>query len=114
MCVSGVRCQVTLQCRPIAGRHLHRGGGGSDDDLQRHVIRTHELLCSVIDPDAWLAEARARIANDAAQPLRNCALGKELAAIVTGRLSSLETRCDAAIAMVSRMTGFAKYVTFLR
>src|SRR5258706_3327691 len=98
----------------IFQRFIDVYGDGSDDDLQRHVIRTHELLCGVIDPDAWLAEARARIANGAAQPLRNCTLGKELAAIVTSRLSSLETRCDAALAMVSRMTGFAKYVAFLR
>ena len=89
-------------------------GDGNDDDLQENIIHTHELLCSVIDPEAWISEARARIIEGAAQPLRDCALGQELAAIIRRRLASLTDRAATAIAAVSRMDGFGKYVDYLR
>ena len=89
-------------------------GDGADEELQNQVIRTHELLCSVIDPEAWIAQARARIDDGANKPLHDCALGKELAAIIRRRLSALADRCTASIAAISRLDGLGKFVDYLQ
>lgn len=89
-------------------------GDGNDETLQSHVLRTHELLCSVVEPEAWLAEARGRVAEASAKPLRETALGNELAAIVRRRLASLAERCAHSIDAVRQMAGFDKYVDYLR
>ena len=88
-------------------------GDGREDTLHGHVIHTHELLGSLIDPEEWLAVARGRIAEGANQPLRNCDLGKELAGIIHHRLSSLADRCATAIRTVRQLGGFGKYVEHL-
>ena len=89
-------------------------GDGQEDPLQSHVIHTHELLGSLIDPEEWLATARARIADGANKPLQDCALGKELAGLIHRRLSSLTDRCRIAIETVRQMDGFGKYVDYLQ
>jgi ATP-dependent helicase/nuclease subunit A len=88
-------------------------GNGQDEGLQGHVIRTHELLCSVVDPQAWVAEARRRVAEGTARPLGETTLGKELAGMVHRRVESLTTRCGEAIAVVRGLDGVGKYLAYL-
>jgi ATP-dependent helicase/nuclease subunit A len=91
-------------------------GDGRDDAIGEHVLRTHELLCSMPDPRAWLAEALRRIeeAADEAEPLGVTSLGSELAQIVGAKLSALSQRCAEAIDAIAAMKGFEKYVTYLQ
>ncbi len=89
-------------------------GDGKEDGLQSHVIHTHELLGSLIDPDDWLAVARSRIAEGADQPPADSALGKELTALIHRRLSSLADRCASAIRIAGQFEGFRKYVDYLQ
>src|SRR5690606_577106 len=42
-------------------RFLDVYGGGNDEMIMQLVVSTHELLCSVIEPEAWLATAIERI-----------------------------------------------------
>ena len=89
-------------------------GDGDDQRLIQKVIRTHETLCSVIDPAAWRRHARLRIVRAIDLPLESSELGKELIAMVGGRLANLRDRCASAIDGITRMGGFPKYVDQLR
>jgi ATP-dependent helicase/nuclease subunit A len=88
-------------------------GSGQDEWLQAQVIRTHELLCSVVEPDEWVSEAGRRIAEGAANPLAQTTLGRELATILRDRLESLAARCDEAVQIFRKMAGLAKYADCL-
>jgi ATP-dependent helicase/nuclease subunit A len=90
-------------------------GDGSDEALAVHAVRTHELLCGVIDPAQWLAEAQQRIEEGAAAPrLAETAIGRELAEIIRRRLGALAERCAEAIDLVASLGGFGKYVECLQ
>src|SRR3954466_4280795 len=62
--------------------------GGDDESLIPHVVRTHEMLCSLVDPDAWMARARDRIAS-ATEDLERSDPGRELLALLTAKLAAL-------------------------
>jgi ATP-dependent helicase/nuclease subunit A len=91
-------------------------GDGRDQTIGEHVLRTHELLCSMPDPRAWLVEALRRIEEgaDDGRPLGVTSLGSELAQIVRAKLSALRERCGEAIDVVAAMKGFEKYLTYLQ
>src|SRR5205807_8948773 len=43
-------------------------GDGDDELLEERVLRTHELLCSITEPEVWLATARSRLSEAADIP----------------------------------------------
>jgi ATP-dependent helicase/nuclease subunit A len=91
-------------------------GDGDDARVVQLIVRSHEMLASLRDPEAWMRDSLARIEDAAApsKPLEKTALGLELAAFIGSGLASLRTRCDEAIAVVSRAAGFPKYEQQLR
>ena len=60
------------------GRFVRFYAGGNDEGLIPHVIRAHEMLCSLVDPERWLAEARGRVAASCAGRLEDSPLGTDL------------------------------------
>jgi ATP-dependent helicase/nuclease subunit A len=91
-------------------------GDGRDEAIGEHVLRTHELLCSMPEPRAWLVEALRRIeeAADEGKSLGITSLGSELDRIVRAKLSALGARCREAIDAVAAMKGFEKYLKHLQ
>jgi ATP-dependent helicase/nuclease subunit A len=86
---------------------------GNDERLLRHVLRAHELLGSLVDPQAWLARARERLVEAAELPLNESGLGGELIDLLGRRLAALRERCESALALVTRLSHFPKYVEYL-
>jgi ATP-dependent helicase/nuclease subunit A len=69
---------------------------GRDETLIQRVISTHDLLCSVVDPDTWRKRALDRIIEASQGTLAKTELGKSLVAEVRDRLADLQARCVAA------------------
>lgn len=82
---------------------------GRDETLVARVIRTHEMLASVVEPDKWLRDSAARIELAAEQPLGESELGQRLRATIQAELESASARCEGAIAEVARLGGFPGY-----
>ncbi|HYO08171.1 MAG TPA: UvrD-helicase domain-containing protein [Tepidisphaeraceae bacterium] len=88
---------------------------GNDERLVAKLIDAHELLGSLVDPQQWLTDARRRLEEvSAGKPLEESELGRQLVADLRRRLAALAQQCDASLAAVSRMDGFAKYVEDLK
>ncbi len=95
-------------------RFVDAYGEGDDARLIRQVIKTHEMLCSLIDPAAWVGDAWARLEEAAKLPLRATHLGGKLDEEIQRGLSSLDERCAAAIEQLRRVGGFEGYVAQLK
>src|SRR5437762_9174611 len=52
-------------------------GEGEDEWLIKLLVRTFELLRSLLEPQEWLKKAQARISEAIARPLGESELGKE-------------------------------------
>lgn len=91
-------------------RFIDGYANGEDERLIHQLLRTHDMLASLIDPAKWLSEAKARIAEGAEQPLVESSLGRELASLVREKLERLRTRCLSIIDRVNSMPGFEAYV----
>lgn len=91
-------------------------GDGDDARLTRQVIKTHELLTSLVDPAEWIGRARRRIQEGAkpGAPLEQSELGRELGELVERGLEACAARCERAIDLVGRLGGFDKYLDVLR
>jgi len=85
-------------------------GDGDDQKLIAQVVSTHNLLCSLVDPNAWITDAQKRIA-DAAGPLESSALGRELLEQVHQALDALARSCiEASNSIAAIARNFAGYV----
>lgn len=82
-------------------RFVDRYGDGNDAPLRHRVIRTHDLLGSLVAPDAWLANAKKTLDDAAAaKDLMKSDLGKALNDIIENELASLSRRASAAAEQV--------------
>src|SRR5690606_36000768 len=72
-------------------------GDGRDDQLMRLVISTHELLGSLVRPDAWLADARSRIAEAADLALEESEFGRSFLNDIEKRLCATVDEAAAAL-----------------
>jgi ATP-dependent helicase/nuclease subunit A len=89
-------------------------GAGNDEPLMDLVLHTHELMCSVIDPAGWMAEATRRIEQAAALPLDQSDLGKAYINTVRDRLLGLQSRCRTNLhALPAEFPKYAEYLTNL-
>lgn len=86
-------------------------GAGQDDQLMQQVVRTHELLCSLVQPEQWLATARSQIAQAAELPLEQSDLGKTFLVTIRQRLRGVVDEAAAAIGEMPATAG--KYVDYL-
>ncbi|HYE19079.1 MAG TPA: UvrD-helicase domain-containing protein [Tepidisphaeraceae bacterium] len=90
--------------------------GGDDERLIPHVLRTYEMLCSLVDPRAWVDRALTGL-TEAADPLHvfeTTALGQELVGLLRARLDTLCRRCDDAARVIAAYDGLGKYVDYVR
>lgn len=87
---------------------------GDDERLLRQVMRVHDLIVSLVDPDAWLADNRQRLVEAADRPLRESHLGGELIDLIGHRLAGLRERCRGALELVTGFGRFPGYVEILR
>ena len=97
-------------------RFVDAYGDGDDTRLVRQVIKTYELLTSLVGPAEWVERSRRRIeeAADPGRPLERSELGKELVALIDQGLRTCAERCVKAVALVERLGGFEKYAEVLR
>src|SRR5688500_5916876 len=87
---------------------------GDDERVLWRIVHAHNLLCSVRDPEDWLAWARQRIASAAGDgPLHACELGKEMADLVTQRLADFQSRCVEAVRQFSASGDFVPYAEYV-
>src|SRR4051812_47410140 len=91
---------------------IDRYGDGDDQRLIGRVIHTHNLLNSIIAPDAWLAAARKRI-DDGAADLGKSALGKELVVLLREQVAAFRRRCVRTAEQLDAMGEFTGYVDVL-
>src|SRR2546423_1252335 len=87
-------------------------GDGDDHRVIRQVLHAHDLLTSVQEPQAWMNNARERIAEAAEGEFQSSRLGEELLEIVKDGLEALIARCQEARREVASL-GFAKYVGYI-
>jgi len=90
--------------------------GGDDERLIPRILSTYEMLCSVIDPTAWIERALSRLstAADINQTFEESELGAELAALVRSKLTTLQRRCGETARVIASYDGLSKYVDYVR
>ncbi len=90
---------------------------GNDEAVLHQIVRLHALMCSLVDPDEWLALAAERIAEaSVAKPLAKSELGRRLASNVTSWLDDLRRRwiqLAGQIVSVDGLEPYSQYVTEL-
>ena len=90
------------------GRFVEWFGAGDDEGLINHIVRTHELLCSLVDGPGWIARARERIETAAGSDLKKSELGRGLSKLVSDWLSALRRRCADAAHAIVQLEGMEK------
>ncbi len=90
-------------------RFVDAYGDGDDERLLRRVVGTHELLSSLVDPQAWLNNTRHRLREAAEGPLETSELGQQLGTLISDGLISLRSRCVAGLRQLRGLGGFEKY-----
>ena len=59
-------------------RFIDAYGEGDDERLIQKVIATHEMLCSLVEPEQWLADARQRLREPLEGTFEDSHLGAKL------------------------------------
>lgn len=95
------------------GRLVRFYAGGNDEALIPHLLKTHEMLGSLVDPQAWLTKARRRIEEASTGRLEDSEAGRELRQLLAEKLAALKVRCSKATRTVASFEGLGKYVEYL-
>ena len=104
-----------LEDRADFQRLIDSYGEGDDQRLIEKVIQTHQLLCSLVDPDAWIERSRQRIYEAANGFLDSSYLGGKLREEIERVLESLERQAEHAVKTVAATRGpFGEYVRLLK
>lgn len=93
-------------------RFVDAYGEGDDARLTRKVIDTHEMLGSLVHPQAWVDRSRHRI-TEAAQVLETSELGVELTELLSRGITDITSRCDRAMELIPRLGRFPAYLEAL-
>ncbi|HTL28695.1 MAG TPA: UvrD-helicase domain-containing protein, partial [Tepidisphaeraceae bacterium] len=83
---------------------------GEDEKLIHKLLRTHDMLASLVDPQQWLTQARHRIEEGATKPLSQSTLGRELAHLVREKLETLRARCIELSGRINEHHDLGPYV----
>lgn len=87
-------------------------GAGNDEPLMGLVVQTHELLCSMVNPEKWMQEAERRIEEGTNCPLDESELGKIYLKGIREKLQGLQQMCAANLRAMPR--DFSKYAAYLK
>ena len=71
-------------------------GQGDDGHLSEKIIHTHQLLCSLSNPEDWKARTLADIRQAADVPLAQSRLGRQLLALIEQTLADLSGNLPTA------------------
>jgi ATP-dependent helicase/nuclease subunit A len=78
-------------------------GDGNDERVIGNLLRTHELLCGMVDRQQWIATAQARIAEASTGELVQSELGRSLLDLVRQKLAGFHKRCGHTAERFDRM-----------
>ncbi len=96
-------------------RLIDNYGNGNDARLMEQVISTHQLLCSLVDPQAWIDHARRATREAVDLPLEKSELGQKLLDLIRESLDQLHARAVSAAAELAGMgKSFAAYLSQVR
>ena len=87
---------------PAFGQFVDDFGEGKDEWLIQLLVRTYELLRSLLEPQAWLKRAQERISEAIARPLGESELGREYLNSIEALLSEAQRDIKSAIESMSR------------
>ncbi|QOV91396.1 helicase-exonuclease AddAB subunit AddA [Humisphaera borealis] len=82
---------------------------GEDERLLSEILRVHEMLQSLIDPEAWIRQSLDKTEQAAKYPLAKHPLGHELLALIRRRIIGLGGRCNLALASMRKLGRFEPY-----
>src|SRR6266550_5151476 len=99
---------------PAFGQFVDDFGEGKDEWLIQTLVRTYELLRSLLEPQEWLKKVPARISEAIAKPLGESELGKAYLSDVEARLADLQRDIKAAIESIAKDSELGAYVRYLR
>jgi ATP-dependent helicase/nuclease subunit A len=86
---------------------------GDDKRLIWLVLRSHDLLGSVIRPAEWLRKSSERIARAIELPLAESDLGRALLDEVQSGIDGVLQRCDTGLAAIGSRGPLGKYHSYL-
>jgi ATP-dependent helicase/nuclease subunit A len=89
-------------------------GEGKDEWLIQLLVRTYELIRSLVEPQEWLKNAQGRISEAIVNPLEESELGKEYLATIEVKLRELQGKIETAGKSIAQDTELANYANFLR
>jgi ATP-dependent helicase/nuclease subunit A len=82
---------------------------GEDQRLVRLIVKTHEMLCSLVDPNKWVREAKQRIWQASGGRLGDSALGEELHQWIVRSLAAVREQCEAGRKLLRQLGRFPAY-----
>ena len=88
-------------------------GDGNDEGLVNQVVRTYELLRSLVDPAAWMKRSVGRVEEAIAAPFERSEMGREYIDGVRTRLADLQRDSRAALESISR-TDIKPYAAYAK
>lgn len=88
-------------------------GQGDDDALIRQMLRTHDLLRSLIDPRDWMDSAYRRIDQSINDKFADTPLGSELYRVVGQSLDSIIDEAVSGKQILEFFLGFDRYLQVL-
>ncbi len=88
-------------------------GDGDDERLVSLLFNTHEMLCSLTDPNSWLRAADRRLAQVTSGVLDETLLGAALSEWVSAELGDLERRCSDVLRQL-RQIKFPVYERYVQ
>lgn len=90
-------------------RFIDAYGEGEDSQLIGRVIRTHEMLTSLIDPEAWIQRSRELVAEASEGELTGSRLGEDLVRLLSGMIVETRRQCQRSSDLVERFKNFPAY-----
>jgi len=87
-------------------------GKGNESEILRHLLRIHDLMTSLVDPQDWLEQSRRRIRLATFGTLADTELGAELCTLIRHGLESMKQQCKDAQRQAGRL-GFYKSAQYV-
>ena len=87
-------------------------GEGEDERIINVVVRTYEMLRSLVNPRQWMKRATQRIDDAIKAPLEECELGREFLAVVELELDEIARECRATAATFRGVQGLRDYEAY--
>jgi ATP-dependent helicase/nuclease subunit A len=91
-------------------RLVDRYADGNDATLRQRIIRTSNLMGSLLRPQTWVNRARQRIAEAGHSALRDSELGRMLLERMRSQLDALNARC---VRLADRLHAFDRLEKYL-